>query len=313
MQSDIKKNLRKTSNGLGFYLITSIITMYFISIVLSLLASLLNGSIDTSPLMLINNIASIGSFFIVGIIYCIISDDTNINKILPIKKVKLSTAVMAVSIALAVAFTADYLTELFLNGISLFGIHNNVEMSYKVSNPVEFTLNIIAISVIPPISEEFAFRGIILQKLRKYGDSFAILVSSLLFGLIHGNLVQIPFAFVVGLAAAYITVKTGSIIPAMITHFLVNFSSVLVSILDENNFVYKTALYGVYELFIVLVIIIGVISSVILSRKEFFKLKPYKETPFKERSKTFFSSAGIICTFVVVGIEIILSVLPYGT
>lgn len=312
MELEYKRNIRKLSSGLGFYLFASISVMYFISFTFGIAAALLNGSLESSPILLLDNIASIVSFFVVGLIYCFISK-TSVNKILPIKKVKLSTAVMAISIALAVAFTADYLTEIFLNGVSLFGIQNNVEMDYKVSDPIGFALNIIAVAVIPPITEEFAFRGILLQKLRKYGDGFAILVSSLLFGLIHGNIVQIPFAFIVGLAAAFITVKTSSLIPAIITHFLVNFSSVLVSILDENNFADKTVLYGAYELFIVLVIIIGIISSFFLAKEKFFTLKKYTLIPFKERIKAVFSSAGIILTLILVGIEVVFSVLPNGS
>ncbi len=312
MELEYKRNIRKLSSGLGFYLFASISVMYFISFTFGIAAALLNGSLESSPILLLDNIASIVSFFVVGLFYCFISK-TSVNEILPIKKVKLSTAVMAISIALAVAFTADYLTEIFLNGVSLFGIQNNVEMDYKVSDPIGFALNIIAVAVIPPITEEFAFRGILLQKLRKYGDGFAILVSSLLFGLIHGNIVQIPFAFVVGLAAAFITVKTSSLIPAIITHFLVNFSSVLVSILDENNFADKTVLYGAYELFIVLVIIIGIISSFFLAKEKFFTLKKYTLIPFKERIKAVFSSAGIIFTLILVGIEVVFSVLPNGS
>lgn len=58
-----------------------------------------------------------------------------------------------------------------------------------------------------PISEEILFRGVALRSMEPYGKKFAIFASSLLFGLYHGNLVQIPFAFAVGLVLAYVTVE----------------------------------------------------------------------------------------------------------
>ena len=46
-----------------------------------------------------------------------------------------------------------------------------------------------------PIAEELLFRGIVLRTLRPWGKQAAILISALVFGLFHGNVVQIPFAF----------------------------------------------------------------------------------------------------------------------
>ena len=58
-----------------------------------------------------------------------------------------------------------------------------------------------------PISEELLFRGLLLRPMEPYGKKFAIFASALLFGIYHGNLVQIPFAFAVGLILGYVTVE----------------------------------------------------------------------------------------------------------
>lgn len=55
-----------------------------------------------------------------------------------------------------------------------------------------------------PLSEEILFRGYVLRSLRPYGRRFAILGSALLFGLFHGNLLQGPYAFLVGLILGYL-------------------------------------------------------------------------------------------------------------
>lgn len=58
-----------------------------------------------------------------------------------------------------------------------------------------------------PISEELLFRGLVLRSMEKHGKHFAIIASALLFGLFHGNLIQAPFAFLVGLVLGYVTVE----------------------------------------------------------------------------------------------------------
>lgn len=58
-----------------------------------------------------------------------------------------------------------------------------------------------------PISEELLFRGLALRSMEPYGKKFAIFASALMFGLYHGNIIQIPFAFVVGLVLGYVTVE----------------------------------------------------------------------------------------------------------
>ena len=58
-----------------------------------------------------------------------------------------------------------------------------------------------------PVAEELLFRGVALRSMEPYGKKFAIFASALLFGLYHGNLVQIPYAFLVGLVLGYVTVE----------------------------------------------------------------------------------------------------------
>jgi membrane protease YdiL (CAAX protease family) len=85
------------------------------------------------------------------------------------------------------------------------------------------------VAAVPALAEEFAMRGVVMQQLRRHGDRFAIITSAALFAVMHGNLIQAPFAFFLGLALGYFTVITGSIWTAISIHFLNNFFSVLVS------------------------------------------------------------------------------------
>lgn len=62
-------------------------------------------------------------------------------------------------------------------------------------------------SVLAPISEELLFRGFLLRSLRPYGKRFAIFGSAFFFGLFHGNLLQTPYAFLMGLLLGYVAVE----------------------------------------------------------------------------------------------------------
>jgi len=77
----------------------------------------------------------------------------------------------------------------------------------------------LALSVGPAISEELAFRGVILQGLRsRLGALSAVIVTSVLFGVIHIDILQGLGAIVIGLYLGYLTVRSGSILPAMVAH-----------------------------------------------------------------------------------------------
>ena len=64
-------------------------------------------------------------------------------------------------------------------------------------------------SFLAPFGEEILFRGFLLQNFKRYGVRFAIIFSAILFGIYHGNIVQTPFAFILGLLLGYIPVSYG--------------------------------------------------------------------------------------------------------
>lgn len=64
-------------------------------------------------------------------------------------------------------------------------------------------------SFLAPFGEEILFRGFLLQNFKRYGVRFAIIFSAILFGIYHGNIVQTPFALILGLLLGYITVSYG--------------------------------------------------------------------------------------------------------
>lgn len=139
------------------------------------------------------------------------------------------------------------------------------------------TLAFISTAIVPAFVEEFGMRGVCLGSLRRYGDGFAIIVSSVLFGLIHGNFTQIAFAAIIGLAAGYATVKSGSMWPAIIIHFVNNFISVGVYYFSEW---FGLEFANIIYLFVLCFnLLLGILGIFLLSRRE-------KETLETEENKT---------------------------
>ncbi len=86
----------------------------------------------------------------------------------------------------------------------------------------EYLFIILVIAVIPATCEEFLFRGYLLTNLETKGRLRAILLSSIIFALIHVNAVALIPIFIIGIYLASITIATNSLIPAVIFHFLNN-------------------------------------------------------------------------------------------
>ena len=93
---------------------------------------------------------------------------------------------------------------------------------FSATDWITLLMSYIAIAVIAPIFEEIAFRGLCLHVFGKYGTRFAIIASSMLFALLHGNVIQSLFAFGLGILLALLTLKAKSILPAIFVHFANN-------------------------------------------------------------------------------------------
>ncbi len=128
---------------------------------------------------------------------------------------------------------------------------------------------LLRISVIPALVEEVAMRGVIMQSLRRYGDWFAIFMSASVFALMHGNMVQIPFAFIAGIAIGYAVITTGTLWTGIIIHFLNNTLSVAQSLAFDNL---PEEGYMVFSRILVISVgVIGLACGVILYEKKMFK------------------------------------------
>ena len=137
----------------------------------------------------------------------------------------------------------------------------------------EFIVNFLGVAILAPIIEEFVFRGVIMSRLAKHGNGFAVVVSGLIFGLAHSDVVSVVFATIVGLAFGWIYLKTGNLWVTIFVHFLNNALAVLQEYYEfflsegQVNLFSTISYYGpmILGLLALLVVLIG-------SRGRFFSL-----------------------------------------
>lgn len=106
----------------------------------------------------------------------------------------------------------------------------------------------IVVAICPAIAEEFAFRGFLFGTLKdKYKPWIAIVVSAVLFGAFHMNLLQFVGGTMMGIGLAYVAYKSGSIWIGALMHFINNGLSVILQYNPE--FITKIPILGkeVYE------------------------------------------------------------------
>lgn len=85
-----------------------------------------------------------------------------------------------------------------------------------------------------PVTEEFIFRGILLDRLKnKYNIHIAIFISSLIFMVVHFN--PNPVRFLVGISSCILVYKYKSLIPSILLHALNNFIALLSTVYSSNS------------------------------------------------------------------------------
>lgn len=93
-----------------------------------------------------------------------------------------------------------------------------------------FIIQIICLGILIPISEELVFRGLVFKRLRgEMGFVAAGIYSSVMFGIMHGNIVQMIYGFVLGMMLAYVYEKYGSVKAPMVAHVVINLISLFVT------------------------------------------------------------------------------------
>lgn len=204
----------------------------------------------TSAFSIFYSVISVGGAFFIGSKILKKNDfSSNIPYAPPKDKIK---TLLLILIGFGGCLLANYITGFLRAIFEGVGIYSNYTALQDPSSTFDVIMIFISSSLIPPLIEEFALRGVLMQSMRKYGNLFAIVASAFVFGVFHGNAVQIPFAFLCGLVIGYAVIATESLWTGIIIHALMNamsgISSALIYYFDEytsNTFFYVGSAVGI--------------------------------------------------------------------
>lgn len=212
-------------------------------------------------------------------------------------------SLLPISIAIVLAIICIFLFTPFMNLIDyLFAgagyvPDNTLPMQAKMTSSMPyFLLGLVVYALLPAISEELIFRGIIQKGLAsKFSGFTTIIMTTLLFTLMHGSLQQTVYQVLVGIMLSYVSYVGGSILYSIILHFLNNALVVVFSCFDivgylsPNDAIYYNIFSMIFPFLIFLlgIILVGILFWVLkyLRNKNFFRYEPKKSKRRKKKEE----------------------------
>ncbi len=237
-----KRRIRLLSSGAalatgGFLLLANLLYLPYLFLVNR---NVLNGATEAERVMnmsvdlLITLVALFLPFYLLNRIY------KNRMSIEPVNLGKPKTGTVDTLLLLVAGFGMMMLADVVTGYLSsFFQDATGAEFAYDFfatpTSALGVAIYAVRSTLFPAIFEEYAMRGVVMNSLRRYGDMFAILMSAMMFGLMHGNMVQVPFAFAAGIVLGYVVIRTETLWTGVAIHFLNNSFSIIYSLLYDNG------------------------------------------------------------------------------
>lgn len=140
-------------------------------------------------------------------------------------------------VSLFVMMAGNYVSQLLLGILQALMGRTLMNPVVQVASGNSFWVNLFFIAILAPILEELVFRKLLCDRLLPLGEGYAVVLSAAIFGLIHGNLFQFLYAFLLGLVFGLIYVKTGRIRYTIVYHGILNLFGSVISLwlLEQVN------------------------------------------------------------------------------
>ena len=182
----------------------------------------------------------------------------------------------------AIAMVVLMLTLIFATALNdkvdrVFGLEMGNEYEKIFNTLIKSPVGLIAICLLGPVCEEIVFRGGVMKPLlqRKVKPWTAIWVSAIIFAVVHGNLVQMLYALMVGLVMGIIYYRTASLILTSIAHIINNSVSAWILLNHpEWNDLNPETIFGPLMYYVLLVVL--AVAVVMLLRHFWYKTSDMK-------------------------------------
>ena len=282
MELKVKVDNKKVFNRIGLAIFVSMILVNIVQVIFFGIIRAVNQELLSAPW--INYAAIAISFYLIGfpVFYLMI-------KKLPEeeKRESRTLGVFEVIKICFMSYSLVYIVNLLTNLLMmLIAVFKGSEVTNPLVNVIEgsnWIWSLIFAGILSPIIEEMMFRGVMLNKLRRYGDKVTIITTAVLFGLFHGNFSQFFYAVALGMVFAYVTLKTGTIKYSIILHIVVNIigSIILPAVIGDGS---NVVVVGCVGLLLLTIVIVGLVL-LIKNRKNISlldgEIKLEKGTEFK--------------------------------
>lgn len=178
----------------------------------------------------------------------------NFFEVIPIKK-KISPVLMTLAIPITIGLLAQNMLILTSFSLLMDKLGIVMEASLPVMNSIlTVIITLVVICILPPIFEEFIFRGVFLSSLKQRGIKYAVIVSALIFALSHLNIAQFIHQFIVGIVLAYMGYKAGNILYGIAVHILNNVLAITLPYWDAYNSIFSLAYPNILILSLLMVV-----------------------------------------------------------
>lgn len=309
-----KREVRGIGNSIGIQLCLFFIISIGLSFVLGIIAGIIGRLTGINVLHDVNFTLALS--VLINIFAMVLPSFITANKanaemreLVSFKKAPPFLSAAVVMLGMGVCIISNIATNIF--GSVYYSVFNEETVSNNIEygdGTFSFIISVFCIGIMPALIEEFAFRGVILGSLRKHvGDGSAVLISAAMFSLLHGNLVQIPFSFGMGIILAFATIYTSSIIPAMVIHFINNTFAVVLTFMIKS--MSPTTSLVVSALYYAVMLLVGVCGLILLLKTDgnAFKLSNERAEISRRNSGWIITSPAIIVFVVMCVIQVLIT------
>ncbi len=146
------------------------------------------------------------------------------------KEIDVVQVLLLLLTSVGIFFFVQFINGIFIQSLQSFmGEPSDALELVRAQSIPQLMFEIVILAGLPAICEEIFFRGFVLRSFERYSPVAAIILSSLIFAIMHGNLQQIVYAFILGLVLGTATVLTDSLLAGTLMHFVLNSVSILLS------------------------------------------------------------------------------------
>lgn len=204
------------------------------------------------------------------------------------------TYVLAVPLGCLVSFASTGVGTVFRSILLMLGYKYVNGPSTIYSDVWVLVMEIFTTAMLPAVFEEITDRGLVMRMFRDVdNEKLVIVLMAALFGLAHQNIGQTGYTFAAGLVFAYLALKTKSILPGMIIHFINNFNGVISGYSDQHNGIFARVenafyAYASNHVLISLIIWAASVALIVVILKYIAKIQPKENVEAKEGDMFFF-------------------------